>query len=314
MRGTSSARSERAELIGSRGLDLQMKDAQQCLALEPALAYSKVKPVGGTYAPSDESGDAHLFTRNLAQLCAQRGVQLRYDVTVERLEARDGKVTGVVARSADAASELLHADAVLVCLGTWTPFLLEPLGIRAPIYPVKGYSITVPVVRADRAPSVCLTDEGHKLAISRLGDRLRVAGTAELDGYDTTISERRCNALIERAKVLFPDAVDFAQAQRWAGLRPATPGNVPVIGARATPTSSSTPVTARWAGRCAPARAGRSQTSSAGAGRKWTSGSASPLAVAERAWERVNGAHYRVTCYSPPISSLIPADAHASYH
>ena len=136
-------------------------------------------------------------------------------------------------RSADGASEVLQADAVLVCLGTWTPFLLEPLGIRAPIYPVKGYSITVPVVRADRAPSVCLTDEGHKLAISRLGDRLRVAGTAELNGYDTTISERRCNALIERAKVLFPDAVDFAQVQRWAGLRPATPGNVPVIGRHA---------------------------------------------------------------------------------
>ena len=129
---------QRAELIRNRGLDLQVKDAQQCLALEPALGYSKVKPVGGTYAPSDESGDAHLFTRNLAQLCAQRGVQLRYDVTIERLEARDGKVTGVRARSADAAAELLRADAVLVCLGTWTPFLLEPLGIRVPIYPGEG--------------------------------------------------------------------------------------------------------------------------------------------------------------------------------
>ncbi len=225
----------RAELIRSHGLDLQVKDAQQCLALEPALGFSKVKPVGGTYAPSDESGDAHLFTRNLAQLCAQRGVQLRYGVTIERLEAQQDKVTGALARSAGDACELLRADAVLVCMGTWTPFVLEPLGIRVPIYPVKGYSITVPVVRADRAPSVCLTDEGHKLAISRLGDRLRVAGTAELNGYDTTISERRCNALIERAKVLFPDAVDFAQAQRWAGLRPATPGNVPLIGATSYP-------------------------------------------------------------------------------
>lgn len=220
----------RAELLGSHGLGLQVLNAQECLALEPALGYSKVKPVGGTYAPSDESGDAHLFTRNLAQLCAQRGVQMRYDLTVERVEARDGKVTGIVTRSAGGAAEPMHADAVLVCLGTWTPFLLEPIGVGAPIYPVKGYSITVPVVRPEEAPSVCLTDEGHKLAISRLGDRLRVAGTAELNGYDTTISERRCNALIERAKVLFPDAVDFTRAQRWAGLRPATPGNVPVIG------------------------------------------------------------------------------------
>jgi D-amino-acid dehydrogenase len=212
-----------------------MKDAQQCLALEPALAYSQVRPVGGAYAASDESGDAHLFTRNLAELCAQRGVRLRYGVTIERLEAPEGKVTGAVIRPANAASELLRADAVLVCLGTWTPFLLEPLGVRVPIYPVKGYSITVPVVRAERTPSVCLSDTGHKLAISRLGDRLRVAGTAELAGYDTAISERRCSALVERAKVLFPDSVDFTQVQRWAGLRPATPGNVPVIGATRYP-------------------------------------------------------------------------------
>ncbi len=220
----------RAELLGNHGLGLRVLNAQECLALEPALGFSKVKPVGGTYAPSDESGDAHLFTRNLAQLCAQRGVQMRYDATIERVEARDGKVTGVVVCAASGAPEVLHADAMLVCLGTWTPFLLEPIGVRTPIYPVKGYSITVPVVRPEQAPSVCLTDEGHKLAISRLGDRLRVAGTAELNGYDTTISERRCNALIERAKVLFPDAVDFTRAERWAGLRPATPGNVPLIG------------------------------------------------------------------------------------
>ena len=124
----------------------------------------------------------------------------------------------------------LQTDAVLVCLGTWTPFLLEPLGIRVPIYPVKGYSVTIPVTRPELAPSVCITDEGHKLAISRLGDRLRVAGTAELSGYDASINAVRCNALLERTKVLFPDAVDFERAQRWAGLRPATPGNVPVIG------------------------------------------------------------------------------------
>jgi D-amino-acid dehydrogenase len=220
----------RVKLIRQGGLDVQVKSARQCLEIEPALGHGKATPVGGTYAPSDESGDAHLFTRNLAEICAQRGVQFRYGVAIERLEGHEGRVTGVQVRPQGGASDVLRADAVLVCLGTWTPFLLEPLGIQVAIYPVKGYSITVPVVRADRAPSVCLTDEGHKLAISRLGERLRVAGTAELNGYDTGISAVRCSALIERAKVLFPDAVDFDRAERWAGLRPATPGNVPVIG------------------------------------------------------------------------------------
>jgi D-amino-acid dehydrogenase len=221
---------QRVELIRAGGLDLQVKSARECVDIEPALAHSKVQPVGGTYARSDESGDAHLFTRNLAEICARQGVQFRYGVAVERLEAHEGKVTGVRVRPEGGASDLVHTDAVLVCLGTWTPFLLEPLRIRVPIYPVKGYSVTIPVTRPDRAPTVCLTDAGHKLAISRLGERLRVAGTAELHGYDASISAVRCDALIERARVLFPDAVDFDRAERWAGLRPATPGNVPVIG------------------------------------------------------------------------------------
>ncbi len=226
-----AAAKQRAELIRQGGLDLQVKSAEQCLEVEPALAHGRIKPVGGTYAPSDESGDAHLFTRKLAALCARRGVQFRYGVGVTSVEVRADRVSGVEVRPTDSgATERLQADAVLVCLGTWTPFLLEPLGIRIPIYPVKGYSVTLPVTRPDRAPSVCLTDEDHKLAISRLGDRLRVAGTAELNGYDATINQRRCNALIERAKVLFPSAADFGKAEHWAGLRPATPGNVPVIG------------------------------------------------------------------------------------
>jgi D-amino-acid dehydrogenase len=157
-------------------------------------------------------------------------VQFRYSTTIERLEAAAGRVTGVRTRDAAGAPDVVRADAVLVCLGTWTPFLLEPLGIRVPIFPVKGYSVTLPVTRAERAPSVCMTDEAHKLAISRLGDRLRVAGTAELDGYDASINAIRCSAILARVRALFPDGVDFERAERWAGLRPATPGNVPVIG------------------------------------------------------------------------------------
>jgi D-amino-acid dehydrogenase len=219
----------RAELIRRGGVDLLARSPQQCVEIEPALAYSSVAPAGGTYAPTDESGDAHQFTRSLAEICARRGVKFCYDTTVERIEA-DGERVRTVHVMRGGASKAVQADVVLVCLGVRSPFLLEPLGIRLPVYPVKGYSITLPVARADRAPSVCITDETHKMGVARLGDRLRVAGTAELDGYDTSINEVRCQSLLQRVGQLFPEAGDAARVQKWAGLRPATPGNVPVIG------------------------------------------------------------------------------------
>jgi D-amino-acid dehydrogenase len=220
----------RAELIRRGGLDVQIKTPKQCLDIEPALARSTIMPLGGTFAPSDESGDAYLFTRNLAALCEQRGVRFLFEHCVERLEADGGRVRAVhVAHAGE--SQRLSPDAVLVCLGCQAPFLLEPLDISVPIYPVKGYSVTIPIGSRTGAPSVCLTDEGHKIAISRLGDRLRVAGTAELDGYDTSVNDVRCGALLDRVQRLFPDSAEFDRAQKWAGLRPATPGNVPLIGA-----------------------------------------------------------------------------------
>jgi len=219
----------RAQLIRRGGVELQVKTAQGCFEIEPALARGVVRPAGGIYAPTDESGDAHLFTRNLAQICAQRGVSFRYGISVDRIEIGGERVRAVHA-VCDGRNERLEADAVLVCLGVHSPFLLDPLGIRVPVYPVKGYSVTVPVTNRDAAPSVCLTDESHKIAISRLGERLRLAGTAELSGYDTSVNTVRCGALLARARQLFPDAGDYARAQKWAGLRPATPSNVPVIG------------------------------------------------------------------------------------
>lgn len=218
----------RAELVRRGGYDLQVKTAAQCLEIEPTLAFGKVHPVGGTYAPTDESGDAHVFTRNLAQICARRGVSFSFDTTIQSIEADAERVRAVHVVHTG-VTERIAADAVLVCLGVQSPFLLEPLGLSLPVYPVKGYSVTIPGA-GDEAPTVCLTDEGHKIAMSRLGDRLRVAGTAELNGYDTSINEVRCNALIKRVRELFPKAGDFSAAQKWAGLRPATPGNVPLIG------------------------------------------------------------------------------------
>ncbi|MCC7548017.1 MAG: D-amino acid dehydrogenase [Burkholderiales bacterium] len=218
----------RAELVRRGGYPLETRSAQQCLEIEPALAGSRVRPVGGTYAPTDESGDAHVFTHNLAQSCAGRGVAFSFDTTALAIEADAERVRAVRIERAG-TQERLEADAVLACLGVSSPHLLEPLGLRVPVYPVKGYSVTIPGAGAE-APTVCLTDEGHKLALSRLGDRLRVAGTAELGGYDTSVNEVRCNAILRRVRELFPRAGDFANAVKWAGLRPATPGNVPVIG------------------------------------------------------------------------------------
>jgi D-amino-acid dehydrogenase len=226
--GEFEAAKARAELIRRTGFDLQLKSVEEACEIEPALARSPVRLAGATYAPTDESGDAHLFSANLAAVCAGRHVQFRYDTRIERLEPDGGRIAAVDVERAG-VRERLAFDAVLVCLGVQSPFLLEPLGTRLPVYPVKGYSVTIPGA-GPHAPTVCLTDEGHKLAMSRLGDRLRVAGTAELAGYDTSINLVRCNAILSRVQQLFPNAGDFSAARRWAGLRPATPGNVPLIG------------------------------------------------------------------------------------
>jgi D-amino-acid dehydrogenase len=149
------------------------------------------------------------------------------DTVVERLEIAGERVV-----AAQAGGRRLEADAFVVSLGSYSPLLLAPLGISIPVYPLKGYSITIPLSpeAAARAPSVSLTDEAHKLVISRLGDRLRCAGTAELTGYDTSVNEVRCAAILKRIERLFPALAGAGEVEYWAGLRPATPNNVPLIG------------------------------------------------------------------------------------
>ncbi len=203
--------------------------ADECVAIEPALRHARDRIVGGTFTASDESGNAWRFTDELAKLAAARGVDFRYDTTVLALE-REGDRTGGVRVRGPEGETRLEADAVVVALGSYTPHLLKPLGLRIPVYPAKGYSITAKVVDPSSAPVVSLTDDGHKLVFSRLGDELRVAGTAELNGWDTAINHVRCDAIVKRTRELFPDALDYAGARFWAGLRPATPGNVPIIG------------------------------------------------------------------------------------
>lgn len=212
-----------------RGLGIvrEVKSAAECLAIEPALRASQVPVAGGAYAPQDESGDAHAFTQKLAGLAQARGVRFVRDTTVQALEIEGGRVV-----AARAPARRVEADAFVVSLGSYSSRLLRPLGISIPVYPLKGYSITIalPPQLAGHAPTVSLTDEAHKLVVSRLGDRLRVAGTAELAGYDTSISETRCAAIVARVARLFPALAGAKDVQYWAGLRPATPTNVPVIG------------------------------------------------------------------------------------
>jgi len=220
----------RVDLMRSHGFDMRIKTPAECFEIEPALRASRVGIVGGTFAPEDESGDAQKFTANLAALCAAAGVRFRYENAIESLSVAGGTVNGAAVRDADGRRELLSADAVLVALGSYSPFLLAPLGISIPVYPVKGYSVTIPVLQPDKAPMVCLTDESAKIAMTRLGNRLRAAGTAELSDYDTSLNEARCTAILDRVQQHFPGAGDFAAASRWSGLRPATPSNVPLIG------------------------------------------------------------------------------------
>jgi D-amino-acid dehydrogenase len=205
----------------------RVKSARECIALEPALAHSRDPVIGGVYNPSDESGDAHRFTAELARVAAERGVTFRFNTPIDSVEAAGGRVNALRAHG-----QVLEADAYVVSLGSYSPLLLGPLGVRIPVYPLKGYSITMPLgpAEADAAPTVSLTDEAFKIVISRLGNRLRAAGTAELTGYDTSISHVRCAAIARRIRELFPGLGAITTIDNWCGLRPATPSNVPVIG------------------------------------------------------------------------------------
>ena len=205
-------------------------DADEAVRIEPALAAVRGKLVGGDFTATDESGDVHRFTTQLAAHGAAAGIRFTYNTTVTRLLAEGDRIRGVEIIDADGRHRMLHADAVVVALGSFSVGLLAPLGIRPLIYPGKGYSATYPILDPDAAPTVSLTDDGHKLVFSRLGDRLRVAGTCELNGYTRDLNPVRCDAITRRVRALFPDACDYDNPTYWAGLRPLTPSNVPYIG------------------------------------------------------------------------------------
>jgi D-amino-acid dehydrogenase len=219
------------KVLAAFGVRYEILDPSGCVAAEPALASARGRIVGGLRLPDDETGDAYLFTTRLAELAERLGVRFRYGVTIRRLLREGGEIQGV---ETDAGVSM--ADAYVVALGSYSPALLRPLGIRLPVYPVKGYSISVPIMDAARSPASTVMDETFKVAITRLGDRIRVGGTAELTGFNLGLRAPRRRALEHSVSDLFPDGGDLRRATFWTGLRPMTPDGTPIVGA--TPISN----------------------------------------------------------------------------
>lgn len=208
------------------GVPYEVLDPAGCIAAEPALARVREKFVGGLRLPGDETGDCQMFSERLAALCAGRGVTFRFDTTIERISVSGGAIDGVVTSAGK-----LTADAYVVALGSFSPILLRPLGLSVPVYPVKGYSITVPITDAESAPVSTVMDETYKVAITRLGNRIRAGGTAEISGYDRSLHPARRATLEHSVGDLFPKGGALENATFWSGLRPMTPDGPPIIGA-----------------------------------------------------------------------------------
>jgi D-amino-acid dehydrogenase len=213
------------EVLKQFGVPFEVLDPAGCIAAEPALAAVREKFKGGLRLPGDETGDCQMFTTKLAEHCAARGVKFRFGTAIEKIMASGGYVTGVAT-----SDGVLTADAYVVALGSYSPRALRPLGISIPVYPIKGYSITVPISDADGAPVSTVMDETYKVAITRLGDRIRVGGTAEISGYDLRLHQARRDTLEHSVGDLFPRGGRLQDASFWCGLRPMTPDGPPIIG------------------------------------------------------------------------------------
>ncbi|GAB4042079.1 MAG: D-amino acid dehydrogenase [Rubrivivax sp.] len=213
------------EVLKQYGVPFEVLDREGFCRVEPALRYTQHKFVGALRLPNDETGDCFLFTNRLAEAAKALGVRFRFDTAIAGLERQGDRITGV-----RTTAGTLTADRYLVALGSFSPQLLKPLGIRIPVYPVKGYSITVPISDAANAPESTIMDETHKVAVTRLGDRIRVGGTAELAGYSNALREPRRATLEHVVTDLFPKAGDVSKASFWCGLRPMTPDGTPIVG------------------------------------------------------------------------------------
>jgi len=212
------------EVLERTRVPYELLESRQLASAEPALEAVQDKFTGGLRLPNDETGDCFLFTQRLAAAAAALGVETRFDTTVERLEQRGGRVVGV-----RTATELLTADAYVIACGSYSTRLLAPLGLDVPVYPVKGYSLTMPIVDASRAPVSTVLDETYKIAITRFDDRIRVGGMAELVGYNLNLPIKRRETLEMVTNDVFPGSGALQQATFWTGLRPMTPDSTPIV-------------------------------------------------------------------------------------
>lgn len=213
------------KLLQESGTRYQELDVQACIQAEPALAHVKEKLVGGLRLPDDETGDCYLFCQQLVTLAKQAGVTFKFGVEISGLKRTNGKISSVATSIGE-----LKADAYVIALGSYSAALLTPLGLSIPVYPVKGYSLTLPITDETLAPISTVMDETYKVAITRFNQRIRVAGTAELSGYNLDLSEQRKETIAMVVNDLFPGGGDIDKAEFWTGLRPMTPDGPPIIG------------------------------------------------------------------------------------
>jgi D-amino-acid dehydrogenase len=213
------------EVLKKYGVPYELLDPDGCIAAEPALAGVREKFVGGLRLPGDETGDCKMFTDKLAELCVARGVKFEYGTHIRRLTRKRNRI---VSLGTDQGSRA--ADAYVLALGSYSARFMRQVKRPIPVYPVKGYSITVPIKDAAAAPVSTVMDETYKVAITRLGDRIRVGGTAEISGFDLRLHESRRRTLEHSVGDLFPDGGDIKAASFWCGLRPMTPDGPPLVG------------------------------------------------------------------------------------
>lgn len=218
------------EVLRADGVPFEVLDRDACIAAEPGLAAARDKIAGGLRLPGDETGDCFKFTNALSVMAEQLGVTFRYGVSIDGLESEGGRIAAV--RTSEGR---ITADAFVVALGSYSPFLVAAFGMKLPVYPVKGYSITVPITDESRAPVSTVMDETHKIAITRLGDRIRVGGMAEIAGFDLSLNPKRRATLEHSVEDLFGGAGDQSKATFWTGLRPMTPDGTPVVGRSTIP-------------------------------------------------------------------------------
>ncbi len=221
-----NAVSKDIDLLAQAGIEHELLSFDECLAKEPGLHSAKTKILGGLYLPQDETGDCHLFCQQLKQALVSQGVTFHFDTRVESLGLESGKVKGVITDKGE-----FEGDRFLIAMGSFSNALMNQLGLKLPLYPVKGYSLTLPLAHDGAAPSSTIMDETYKVAVTRFDDRVRVAGMAELTGFDIKLRPARLATLTKVVTELFPDGVDLTKAEPWTGLRPMTPDGTPIIGA-----------------------------------------------------------------------------------